>query len=202
MSKITNVLLASAVALGLSACTSAPVKEKVTVAECTFPNSEKAAPLWVCDGPAEGVSVAATGSHPKTAAGIDFQKTHAATAARVKLATAMKTHVTNMIKQYAETTGAADQETVDQVFTSASKQITNETLVGSRILRSAQAPDGTMYVLVGLDEASAVKATEIALKTSMNSERALWQKFQSGKAQDELAADIAKQKQEAAALKQ
>jgi len=200
MSKITNVLLASAVALGLSACTSAPVKE--TVAECTFPNSEKAAPLWVCDGPAEGVSVAATGSHPKTAAGIDFQKTHAATAARVKLATAMKTHVTNMIKQYAETTGAADQETVDQVFTSASKQITNETLVGSRILRSAQAPDGTMYVLVGLDEASAVKATEIALKTSMNSERALWQKFQSGKAQDELAADIAKQKQEAAALKQ
>lgn len=199
MSKITNVLLMSFVALGLSACASAPVKEKV--AECVFPNSDKAAPLWVCDGPAEGVAVAATGSHPKTSAGIDFQKTHAATSARVKLAAAMKTHVTNMIKQYAETTGAADKETVDQVYTSATKAITDETLFGSKIFRSAQAPDGTMYVLVGMDEGAAAKATESALKTSMNNERALWQKFQAGKAQDELAADIAKQKQEAAAQK-
>jgi len=200
MFKIKNVVLVSAVALALAACNTAapPAAAPAKVAECVFPGSEKAAPLWVCDGPAEGVAVSATGSHPKTAAGIDFQKTHAATSARVKLATAMKTRVTNMIKQYAETTGVGDKETVDAVYTSATKQITDETLVGSRIMRSAQAPDGTMFVLVGLDEAAAAKATEAVVKSSMNNEKALWQKFQAGKAQDELAADIAKQKLEAA----
>lgn len=201
MSKISNVVLVSAVAMTLAACTTAAPPAPAApakVAECVFPNSEKPAPLWVCDGPVEGVAVAATGSHPKTAAGIDFQKTHAATAARVKLATAMKTQVTNMIKQYAETTGVGDKETVDAVYTSATKQITNETLVGSKLMRSAQGPDGTMYVLVGLDEAAAAKATEAVVKSSMNNEKALWQKFQAGKAQDELAADIAKQKVEAA----
>jgi hypothetical protein len=69
------------------------------------------------------------------------------------------------------------------------------------MFKSLQGPDGTMYVLVGLDAASVQKLTETAVKTSMNNDRALWQKFQAGKAQDELAADIAKQKLEVASQK-
>jgi LPP20 lipoprotein len=197
MSKITNALLISTVVLGLAAC--AQPKKPDVVVECAFPNSEKAAPLWVCDAPVEGVAVSAVGSHPKTAAGIDFMKQQAATSARVKLAQQMKVHVQNSIKQYAETTGAGDKETVDQVYTATTKQITDQTLVGTKIFRSIQAPDGTMYVLLGMDEASTQKLTESAVKTSMNNEKALWQKFQAGKAQDEMAADIAKMKAEAAA---
>jgi len=197
MSKKLNLLLISAVALGLAACAATPAKKEVA-AECVFPNSDKAAPLWVCDGPVEGVSVAATGSFPKSAAGIDFMKQQAATSARVKLAQQMKTHVQNSIKQYAETTGAGDKETVDQVYTATTKQITDQTLVGTKIFRSAQAPDGSIFVLIGMDEAATQKLTETAIKTSMNNERALWQKFQAGKSQDELAADIAKMKAEAA----
>jgi LPP20 lipoprotein len=196
MSKKSNMLLISVVALGLAAC-AAPAKKEV-VAECVFPNSEKAAPLWVCDGPVEGVAVSAVGSFPKSAAGTDFMKQQAATSARVKLAQQMKVHVQNSIKQYAETTGAGDKETVDQVYTATTKQITDQTLVGTKIFRSAQGPDGAMYVLLGMDEASTQKLTESALKTSMNNEKALWQKFQAGKAQDEMAADIAKMKAEAA----
>jgi hypothetical protein len=196
MSKKLNVLLISAVALGLAACAGTPKKD--VIAECAFPNSEKAAPLWVCDAPVEGVAVSAVGSFPKSAAGIDFMKQQAATSARVKLAQQMKVHVQNSIKQYAETTGAGDKETVDQVYTATTKQITDQTLVGTKIFRSAQGPDGAMYVLLGMDEASTQKLTESALKTSMNNEKALWQKFQAGKAQDELAADIAKMKAEAA----
>ena len=196
MSKKLNMLLISAVALGLAACTSAPAKKEV-VAECVFPNSDKAAPLWVCDAPVEGVAVGATGSAAKSAAGIDFMKQQAATSARVRLAQQMKVHVANSIKQYAETTGVGDSETVDKVNTATTKQITDETLVGTKIFRSAQAPDGAMYVLVGIDEAAAQKLTEVALRSSMNNEKALWQKFQAGKAQDELAADIAKMKTEA-----
>jgi hypothetical protein len=198
MSKIINSLLISTVVLGLAACAQPAKKETVVAAECVFPNSEKAAPLWVCDAPVEGVAVSAVGSHPKTAAGIDFMKQQAATSARVKLAQQMKVHVANSIKQYAETTGAGDKETVDQAYTATTKQITDQSLVGTKIFRSAQGPDGTMYVLLGMDEASTQKLTEVAIKTSMNNEKALWQKFQAGKAQDEMAADIAKMKAEAA----
>lgn len=206
MSKITNVLLVSAVALGLAACANnppapAPVAAKPKVADCVFPNTQEAAPGWICDEPVEGVAVSAVGSAAKTEAGIDFMKQMAATSARVQLAQRMKVTVANMIKQYVETTGAGKDETVDRVNTSVTKQITNETLVGTRVYKSRQGPDGTMYVLLGLDEAAAQKLTESAVKTSMNNDRALWQKFQAGKAQDELAADIAKQKIEAAAQK-
>jgi hypothetical protein len=199
MSKNLNLLIISIIALGVAACNTTPKKEvKEVVADCVFPNSDKAAPLWVCDAPVEGVAVGATGSSPKSAAGIDFMKQQAATSARVRLAQQMKVHVANSIKQYAETTGVGDTETVDKVNTATTKQITDETLVGTKIFRSAQGPDGAMYVLVGIDEAATQKLTEVALKSSMNNERALWQKFQAGKAQDELAADIAKMKAEGA----
>ncbi|KAF0206215.1 MAG: hypothetical protein FD173_375 [Gallionellaceae bacterium] len=202
MSKITNVLLFSVVALGLVACGASPVKEAPKkVADCVFPNTQEAAPGWICDEPVEGVVVSAVGSAEKTAAGIEFMKNMAATAARVQLAQRMKVQVANMVKQYVETTGAGKDESVDKVNTSVTKQITNETLVGTRIFKSRQGPDGTMYVLVGLDEASAQKLTESAVKTSMNNDRALWQKFQAGKSQDEMAAAIAQQKIEAAAAK-
>ena len=112
----------------------------------------------------------------------------------VQLAQIFKTRVQNMIKQYAETTGAADTETVNKVNTSVSKLITNETLVGSRIFRTRTSPKGGLYVLVGLDSARVQQAAEESLKTSMNNDQALWQEFKAKKAQDELAADIAKMK--------
>ena len=128
-------------------------------------------------------------------AGPNFMKQMAATSARVELAQTMKVEVQNMIKQYAETTGAGDTETVDRVNTSVTKQITKETLVGSRIYRQMPTPTGGLVVLVGLNADTVNKLAEQALKTSMNNERALWQKFQAGKAQDELAAEIAKMNQ-------
>jgi LPP20 lipoprotein len=200
MSKITNVLLA-VVALGVVACSSTPAKVE-KVAECVFPGSDKAAPLWVCDAPVEGMTVGAVGSSPKSDAGIAFMKQMAATEARVQLAQNMKVQVQNMIKQYAETTGAGSKETVDRVNTSVTKQITDQTLQGTKIFRSIVGPDGTMYVLVGLDEAAAQKLTETAVKTSMNNDQAAWQQFKAQKGQDELAAEIAKQKVTAGATGQ
>lgn len=199
MSIIAKAFLVSTVALGLSACGSTPAKEAPKAApECVFPNSEKAAPLWICDAPVEGMTVGAVGSFPQSAAGIDFMKTQATTSARVKLAQQMKVQLQNMVKQYAESSGAGKTETVDQVYTSVTKQITNETLVGTKVFRSAQGPDGAIYVLVGIDPAGVEKIAEVAVKTSMNNDRALWQKFQASKGQDELAAEIAKQKVDAA----
>lgn len=191
MNKLAMAAIASALALGLSACETAPKKQAKL--QCVFPDAQEAvAPGWICDEPVEGIDVYAVGIHEKTAAGLQFQKDQAVAAARVALAQQMRVHVQNMIKQYVETTGAASSETVDKVNTSVSKVITKETLEGSRLFQSKVSPRGTMYVLVGFDSKLAQKKTEDAIKTSMKNERALWQQFKAKQGQDELAAEIAK----------
>jgi len=190
---IPQAAITGALALALTGCFGGGAKE---VADCTFPDApETAAPGWVCDEPVEGLAVSAVGAADKSAAGINFMKQQAAAAARVQLAQMMKVQVQNMVKQYAETTGVGDSETVDMVNSSVTKQITNETLVGTRIYKTRKSPNGSLYVLVGLDDQAASLIHETALKTSMNNEKALWQKFQAGKAHDELAAEIAKMNQ-------
>jgi hypothetical protein len=190
MMRIEAKFLAIAAAVGLMAgCAGTGSKEMV---DCTFPDApDTAAPGWVCDEPVEGVEVSAVGSATKSGAGHSFMKQMAATDARVQLAQQMRVHVKNMIKQYVETTGAADSETVDKVNTSVTKQITKETLIGSRVYKTKTSPTGTLYVLVGLDKSNAIQVTQDALKTSMNNDQALWQQFKASKAQDELAAEIA-----------
>jgi len=168
-------------------------KAKEDVADCVFPDAPgAAAPGWVCDEPVKDLDVSAVGSASKSGAGHDFMKSMASTAARVQLAQNMKVQVRNMIKQYVETTGAADTETVDKVMTSVTKQITNETLIGTKIYKTRTSPNGNLYVLVGMDSSSVQQATQKALKTSMKNERALWQQFKASKTQDELAAEISK----------
>lgn len=192
MHKRYVLLLAAAGLLGLGGCASEP--PKVAAPECVFPNSQQAAPGWVCNMPVEGVGVSAVGMAQKSGAGLSFMKQMAMTDARVQMAQAVRVRVTNMVKQYAETTGAANQETVDQVNTSVTKQITDEALVGTKLLRTITGPDGTLYALVGLDEASAQQIAETALRTSMNNDKAAWQQFRAQKGQAELAAEIARQR--------
>jgi hypothetical protein len=197
MRKFIFVLLPAVIVMGVAAgCASKPTKggKAEKIAECVFPNSHEAAPGWICDQPVDGIPVAGMGSATKSDAGYDFMKQMAATGARLQLAQNMRVQMQNMIKQYVETTGAASKETVDRVNTSVTRQITDQSLQGTRIVRSITGPDGTLYVLVGLDEAGAQQLTEAAIKTSMNNDQAAWQQFRAQKGQDELAADIAKQK--------
>jgi hypothetical protein len=186
-------LFAATAATFLVACSSNQPAPQQPVASCVFADgSNQPAPEWICGAPVNGIELSAVGYADKSGAGANFMKQMAATAARVELAQTMKVEVQNMIKQYSETTGAGDSETVDQVNTSVTKQITKETLVGSRIFRQMPTPTGGIVVLVGLAPEIVGNIAEQALKTSMKNERALWQKFQAGKAQDELAAEIAK----------
>ncbi len=157
--------------LALTACGNGDgVKEEV--ADCVFPDApDAAAPGWICDEPVDGIEISAVGVAEKTAAGHSFMKNMAATDARVQLAQSMKVHVQNMVKQYAETTGAADAETVDKVNTSVTKQITDETLAGTKIFKTRTSPNGTLYVLLGMDPKAVYAATENALNTSMGGGR-------------------------------
>jgi uncharacterized protein YeaO (DUF488 family) len=192
INKLTGLLV---MAVMLAACG----KDEATreAAECVFPDAPDAsAPGWICDLPVEGIAVSAVGVAEKSAAGHSFMKNMAATDARVQLAQRMQVHVQNMVKQYAETTGAADTETVDKVNTSVTKQITDQSLIGTKIYKTRTSPNGALYVLLGMDEASVATATQNALRTSMNNDAALWQQFKAQKGQDELAASIAEMKQQ------
>ncbi|MGB0940743.1 MAG: LPP20 family lipoprotein, partial [Marinomonas sp.] len=136
--------------------------------------------------------LSAVGYADKSGAGPNFMKQMAATAARVELAQVLSLDIQNMIKQYAETTGAGDAETVDRVNTSVTKQITDQTLVGSKIIRQMPTPTGGIVVLVALDPSGVEQVTKDLLKTSMNNDQALYQQFKAGKSFDELAEEIAK----------
>jgi len=186
------ILSAALLTMLLTACGS-EVKEDV--ADCVFPDAPgSSAPGWICDEPVEGVEVSAVGTADKSAAGHSFMKNMAATDARVQLAQRMKVHVQNMVKQYAETTGAASTETVDKVNTSVTKQITDQSLIGTKVYKTRVSPNGTLYVLLGMDSKSTATATQEALRTSMNNDQALWQQFKAQKGQDELASSIANMK--------
>jgi molybdopterin/thiamine biosynthesis adenylyltransferase len=180
--------------LFLTACGSDEVKQAAH--DCVFPDAPSAAaPGWICNEPVEGIDVSAIGVAEKSAAGYSFMKNMAATDARIQLAQSMKVHVQNMVKQYAETTGAADTETVDKVNTSVTKQITDEALIGTKILKTRSSPNGALYILLIMDPSVAITAAENAIKTSMNKDNALWQQFRAQKGQDELATAIANMKQ-------
>ncbi|PYF81595.1 MULTISPECIES: LPP20 family lipoprotein [Marinomonas] len=191
--KVVSVLAASLV---LAACSKDVVNTPVAdVPDCVFADgSNQAAPEWVCGAPVEGVELSAVGYSEKSAAGANYMKQMATTAARVELAQVLSVDLQNMVKQYVETTGAADAETVDRVNSVVTKQITEQTLIGSKVIRQMPTPTGGLVVLVGLDPSQAEGIAESILRTSMRNEAALFQKLESEKSFDELASEIAKRR--------
>lgn len=112
--------------------------------------------------------------------------------ARVQLAQNVQVQVSNMVKNFVETTGVGDSETVDKVSSSVTKQITSQTLSGTRIYKSRTGPSGTIYVLVGMNPAAVTITAKKAVSTSMKRDEALWQQFRSKKGMEELADEISK----------
>ena len=124
--------------------------------KCLFPKSRKRAPSWVCDAHIKGLRVTAVGSSAKSDAGIPFMEQMAAADARMRLARDLRGSVQNKIK------GGKDfpnKETADEDSTLITR-IANDSLTGAKIIRSTFSPDGTLYVLVGLDETNAKKLIE------------------------------------------
>lgn len=193
MTRFTPLMLAAAVALALVGCASKKPQKIEEQAECVFPQSNAKAPIWVCgQGVLEGVAVWAPGSYQKTAAGAAFQQDQATLSGRVRLAQQMRTMITAGVKSHIETTGSGKGESVDQTAKSTANSVTAETLVGSRVYRTAYAPDGTMFVIVGMDETTAKRVVEQAVSTSMNNNRAQWQQVKGAQAQAELSAEVYK----------
>lgn len=151
------------------------------------------APSWVLDGGGSEGGMAAVGSAPIGNAGMNFAMTEALANGRDELARQMSVKVKNMVKNFAQTTGIGDSETVDKVSAQVSKQVTNQTLNGSRQKDSWISPSSTLYVLVGVDPEIVKESIKNSIQTSFKSDQALWQQFQAKKAYDELDNEIEKE---------
>ncbi len=150
-------------------------------------------PSWVLVPPEGGIS--ASGSAKIGPAGLNLAKTEATANARDEIARTLNVRVKNMLKNFVETTGVGDDQTVDKVFTNVSKQIAKVDLSGS-VVKKAEVIDETIYILVAVQPeivAQVADAMKKAAVTSLRNEKALWQKFQAKKGHEELEKEIEKE---------
>jgi uncharacterized membrane-anchored protein YjiN (DUF445 family) len=188
-----KILATTALAFSLIGLTGCVGNAQPNVEQCSIDGTQ--APQWVCDGGAtmEG-GIFAVGSAEKNPLGINFQKTEATAAARDALARQLSVKVKNMFKQFQATTGIGDDQTAEKATQNVSKQVASQTLAGSKAVKTWISPKGTMFVLVGMPDPSAVKqAVKQAVKTTLHNDQALWQEFKAKKADAELEAAVDKE---------
>ncbi len=192
MNKLISAISLTVVAFTLAACSSTGKRGEELA--CFYPDALSVqAPGWVCEQPVDGVQVSAVGSYRATKAGVQFQKNQAVAAARNQLAANMRIHVRQLIKNYTAVTGMGEAETVDAVSSDVSKQITKETLYGSKLYQYVVNPEtGTMYAVVGVDPANTLRNAQTALQTSYKNNQAMWQRFLADKEHNSLDEEIRK----------
>jgi hypothetical protein len=120
---------------------------------------------------------------------MNMQRTVAMGAARDELARQTEVKVKNMLESWTRTTGAGDAQTYEANIANVSKQVSSVTLQGSKQLNRFVTPDGTLVLLVGMSDQAQIKDN---IKSSLKNEDALWQQFQSQKAQEAVDAEIEK----------
>lgn len=152
---LSAVLVSSGYAVGETLAAAATQTKVVKTKKCLFPKSKKRAPAWVCDAQAGGLAVAAVGSAAKSKAGIAHMEQMAAADARAQLA---RNLCGNARKNCASSIDAANSDVA---------VISAETLTGTKIMKRAYAPNGTLYVLMGLDEIEAKKLRETSIANGL-----------------------------------
>ena len=143
------------------------------------------APKWTCipmvDGAYAGVGIAT-----KSAAGMGHMRRVALANGRSDLAQQIKSQIKDKVETFTRTTGVSKDETVDNVTTAVSKQISNVDLESSKGVNVWTSPSGVLYMLVTVPEANANKQIKNNIKTSYQNDNALWQQFQSKNALEAL----------------
>jgi ribosomal protein S20 len=198
----SNVLAFSTIALlGLASCGgNQPQAQSVNDAPQIDPNQcsrdGALAPTWICSPYLEG-GLTAVGSADKSPLGEGHQRVEAESQARDSLARQLNTKVKNMFKNFSQSTGVGESQSIEKVTTNVSKQVAKIDLSGAIPRDSWQNPKtGTLYVRVVLNPAATKMVAEQVketVKTSMRNDEALYQQFVAKKAQAELDAEIDKE---------
>lgn len=170
--------------------------------DCPYPDApDQSAPRWICHENIDSYPVSGLGFYKHEVGGPSVSKDIAEVQARNELARSLRVFVQNMIKNFTRATGRGEDGTYDFLYENVSKHLIEETIFGSRIVRSRTSPKGTVYVLVGLDTAKVTENAKLALektKTSMNNSAASYQKEEAQKALLEMERQLDKYVKEAA----
>lgn len=154
------MLLSTVMVLSVDAWADTPTPTATNIKKknirCVFPKSKKRAPNWVCNASASGLAVAAVGSAAKSGAGIAFMQQMADADARLHLARILH----GSARQSLANGKDADAKITEGHDSALITKIADESLLGTKIMKRAYGPDGTLYVLVGVDETSAQKLHE------------------------------------------
>jgi hypothetical protein len=149
------------------------------------------APDWVLAEYQEK-KFSAVGSAHIGKGGIQFARTEALATARSELASQVSVSVRRLVNTFAQQTGIGDDQTLDAFSKQVSKQVTNETLAGSREKEMWISPSSDIYVLAVL-EAELVKASvRRQVISGYQQDSAQWQAFQASNGNEELDAEIEK----------
>ncbi|MFT6906603.1 MAG: hypothetical protein ACJAS1_003271 [Oleiphilaceae bacterium] len=159
---------------------------------CTFQNTKEEAPMWTCTGEFEGL-VAGRGSFKQVNASENLSFQIAQQRARADLARKLLVELKTSLSDYESAAGDAFDARVDTHVQGINKSELQMPLEGSRVYASVTSPDGTLYVLVGLDEDLAKKNKLRAIKNSFRDPAAQWAKSEADKAYDKLEAYLDKQ---------
>ena len=180
---ISSLAFAGLIAAAITGCGGAkPAPEE---ADFRCKQEGVLAPSWTCVPMVEG-AYAGVGIAPKSAAGMGHMRREATAAGRSDLAQQIKAQVKDKVEAFTRTTGVGDNETVDKVTTSVTKQVAKIDLSGSKAVDAWTAPSGTLYLLVTVPEATVNGEVKNAVKTSFKNDQALWQQFQSQQALESL----------------
>jgi hypothetical protein len=140
------------------------------------------APLWVCSSQIDGGLAAIGEGRPNPANDRNLQRRQAVANARQNLAEEMSVKVQGMLTDWTRSTGAGSAQTYEANLENVTRQVSNQTLQGSRQMNQWFAPDGTLVVLVGMPE----QQIGDSIRTSLRNDEALYQQFGSKQALDAL----------------
>ncbi len=147
------------------------------------------APQWICQDANEKGMITGVGSAEATPLGFNYQKTEAIAAARDEIARKISIRVKNIFKRFESSTGIGKEQTAEKVTENVSKQLAYETLRNSKLLKMWKSPKGTLYVLVGMPKEEVAQE----IKTSLESKKALYQKYLAKKSWEDLDKEIDKE---------
>jgi hypothetical protein len=190
--KFTKIIITAAVASLLSACGSTPI------AETPAPAVNSGIPQWVLspvveDGIAAADCVSSSGN-------FSVDQKLAASNTRVALAQQMSAKVSALEKNYQERINSNEEPTTGSTFTSVAKVLTDQTLTGSRMVKSDMVTieGNTHYCTLMTLSPTATKElfdaliTQSKRRVNPQDEKFLYQEFKAAKAHDELDEKIQK----------
>lgn len=187
---ITTLSLAALMALTFTGCGKEPtIVEQNKAAECSIDGA--VGPKWVCGMETMNNEIISMGAHPRGKADIDFVISQAQLKGRAKLATQIETKVKAATKNFVQTTGLGDTETVDNFAQRTAKEVTSVTLNGSRQVSFWQHPQTKdVYVLMAVPTKIIADKTKEVVTSSYANKPALWQQAQGERALKQLEDEL------------